>query len=172
MVVINPIYFILGIYFENYKIQTIFNKKIFYNQYYIYLLKENIKIFNKMLMLDINFNMCSCLDISSYYKNNKNIWWYLYIHYKFFENYLVFLDNYNISSLYKYYQNLSCLEREVSEMFNVTIKNSYDNRNLLLDYSKQYNPMLKGFESTGFEEIYLNLFDDNINYLNLNNIEL
>ena len=74
--------------------------------------------------------------------------------------------------MYKYYKNLGYLERELSEMFNISVRRSNDNRNLLLDYNKQYNPMIKNFESTGFEEIYLNLFDDNITYININNIEL
>ena len=172
MITINPMFFFLGIYFENYKMQIIFNKKIFYNQYFLYILKEHVILINKIFLNDINFCLFSCLDLSSYFKKKKNIWWYLYIHYKFFQNYTLLLDTCKIKSLYKYYNNLSCLEREASEMFSVGIKNSYDNRNLLLDYSRKYNPMLKGFESTGFEEVYINLFDENITYINLNNIEL
>ena len=172
MIVINPIFFIIGVYFENYKMQAIFNTKIFYNQYYLYILEENLEIINSLIIFDLNFNLCSCLDISGYYKNNENIWWYLYIHYKFFENYVMFFNSYKLKSLYKYYANLSCLEREISEMFSISIKNSLDNRNLLLDYSRRYNPLLKGFECSGFEEIYINLFDDNITYININNIEL
>lgn len=172
MITFNPILFLIGIYFENYKVQVIFNKKFFFNQYFIYFFNKNVTTLNKIYVFDVNFNLYSCLDLSSYYKKKDNIWWYLYIHYKFFQNYIILLNSKRLKSLYNYYYNISYLEREISEMFNIGVRNCYDNRNLLLDYSKRYNPMLKGFESTGFEEIYINLFDENVNYININNIEL
>jgi len=71
-----------------------------------------------------------------------------------------------------YFKNLLFLEREVQEMFGLKILNLIDNRNLLLDYNKQYNPLLKSFFSEGFEEVYLNLFTDKLNYLQNYYIEL
>ena len=64
------------------------------------------------------------------------------------------------------------MERELAEMFNVQILESLDTRNLLLDYHYTNNPLLKHFNVEGFQEVYLNLFTDKLNYVETTYIEL
>jgi len=40
--------------------------------------------------------------------------------------------------------------------------NLQDNRNLLLDYSSNLNPLVKNFPCEGLEEIYFNFFDQKV----------
>lgn len=44
-------------------------------------------------------------------------------------------------------------EREVSEMYGVVYLNKDDSRNLLLDYSSSFNPLLSEFPCSGYLEL-------------------
>lgn len=64
------------------------------------------------------------------------------------------------------------MEREVSEMFGVNFVNKRDSRSLLLDYSRNEHPMLKDFPCEGHQDIYYNLFEEKLTYVDHDYIEL
>lgn len=67
-----------------------------------------------------------------------------------------------ITSVDKIFKSSSWLEREVGEMFNISFFNKIDTRRLLLDYSKQENPLLKDYPCEGFNDVYYSFFDDQV----------
>jgi len=75
-------------------------------------------------------------------------------------------------SIDKVYTNSSWLERETSEMYNLNYTNKSDSRSLLLDYSRNEYPMLKDFPTEGYEEIYFDFFENKVNYIKNEFIEL
>jgi NADH:ubiquinone oxidoreductase subunit C len=72
----------------------------------------------------------------------------------------------------KLYKSASWLEREVGEMFNVSYTLKSDTRRLLLDYSKQENPLLKDYPVEGLISVFYNIFEEQVTYGNLTVIEL
>lgn len=52
--------------------------------------------------------------------------------------------------------NSKWIERELSEMFNISFLRKCDSRNLLLDYSYIGSPLLKTFPMVGFTELFYN----------------
>ena len=84
-------------------------------------------------------------------------------------------NNNNVSkihSLDKIYKSASWLERETGEMFRVAYNFKIDKRRLLLDYSKQENPLLKDYPVEGFNDVFYNLFEDQVVYNNSTVVEL
>ena len=75
-------------------------------------------------------------------------------------------------SIDKLFKSASWLERETGEMFKITYELKIDTRRLLLDYSKQENPLLKDYPVEGFNDIFYNLFEDQVIYNNSTIIEL
>ena len=47
-------------------------------------------------------------------------------------------------------------------MFRIQYKHKVDTRRLLLDYTKNENPLLKDFPIGGFNDVYYNFFEDQI----------
>lgn len=76
------------------------------------------------------------------------------------------------NSLQHLYPSFYWLEREVVEFFGLTFNNLNDTRNLLLDYNKNYNALLKYFPTSGFEEVYYDPFYDKVLFKKINFIEL
>lgn len=85
---------------------------------------------------------------------------------------LIQFNNKSIESIDFIYRNASWLEREVSEMYGLKYKNKIDNRSLLLDYSRNEYPMLKDFPTEGFYEIYFDFFENKLQYIKNEFIEL
>lgn len=77
-----------------------------------------------------------------------------------------------LPSLDRVFRNASWMEREVSEMFGVNFVNKRDSRSLLLDYSRNEHPMLKDFPCEGHQDIYYNLFEEKLTYVDHDYIEL
>lgn len=83
------------------------------------------------------------------------------------------LDNaYKEVSIDTLYMNANWLEREVCEMFGFTQKIKNDQRILLLDYSKEENPMVKEFPTEGYKDVYYSFFENQLIYLNNEFVEL
>ena len=59
-----------------------------------------------------------------------------------------------IPSIDKIYKSASWLERETGEMFRISYNQKTDSRRLLLDYSKQENPLLKDYPTEGFNDVF------------------
>lgn len=67
-----------------------------------------------------------------------------------------------INSLDGIYKSLNWLERETSEMFKIKFNNKTDIRRLLLDYTKNENPLLKDYPSEGYNDVYYCFFNDQV----------
>lgn len=85
---------------------------------------------------------------------------------------LVYYTNYQIQSIDKIFKNSNWLERENAEMYGLQYTNKKDCRPLLLDYSKTENPMLKDFPTEGEYDIYYNFFENKLNYIKNDFVEL
>ena len=85
---------------------------------------------------------------------------------------LNFFQKEGLNSIDKIYKNANWLEREVSEMSGVNYTLKKDIRKLLLDYSKNENPLLKDFPIEGFSEIFYNFFEDQTLFLDTSVVEL
>jgi NADH:ubiquinone oxidoreductase subunit C len=57
-------------------------------------------------------------------------------------------------------------------MFGINYSSKRDVRKLLLDYSKNENPLLKDFPTEGFSEIFYDFFEDQTMFLGSNVVEL
>jgi len=79
---------------------------------------------------------------------------------------------FKISSIDKIYKSASWLERETGEMFKVSYNLKTDTRRLLLDYSKQENPLLKDYPTEGFNDVVYSIFEDQVVYTNSTIVEL
>jgi len=64
------------------------------------------------------------------------------------------------------------LERETGEMFKILYLLKTDTRRLLLDYSKQENPLLKDYPVEGFSDVFYSFFEDQVVCSNLTVVEL
>jgi len=64
------------------------------------------------------------------------------------------------------------LERETGEMFKISYNFKTDTRRLLLDYSRQENPLLKDYPVEGFSDAFYNFFEDQVVYNNSTVVEL
>ena len=132
------------------------------------MLLENSAIDNKN-----NFDF---LKKNQNFFKNKIMLFYVY-YFFIFKSKIVLLLTYNnkikkITSIDKIFKSSSWLERETGEMFNVSFFNKIDTRRLLLDYSKQENPLLKDYPSEGFNDIFYSFFDDQVVCNNSTIIEL
>ena len=78
----------------------------------------------------------------------------------------------SVLSIENYFSNSNWLEREISEMYGIFFNNKKDSRNLLLDYSILFNPMLKSFPSTGYKEVFYNNLKKNVIYSSNLSVEL
>ena len=77
-----------------------------------------------------------------------------------------------IKSIDNIFISLGWLERETSEMFKITFTNKIDIRRILLDYTKNENPLLKGFPSEGYNDVYYCFFNDQVVFTTNNTTEL
>jgi NADH:ubiquinone oxidoreductase subunit C len=57
-------------------------------------------------------------------------------------------------------------------MFRVSYDLKIDSRRLLLDYSKQENPLLKDYPVEGFNDAFYNFFEDQVVYNTSTVVEL
>jgi len=77
-----------------------------------------------------------------------------------------------IPSIDKIFKSAGWLERETGEMFRISYNLKTDTRRLLLDYSKQENPLLKDYPVEGFNDAFYNFFEDQVVYNNSTVVEL
>lgn len=142
---------------------------------------------NLFLKKELFFNFSqltemSCIDTLKYNKfvpelsmiQNKRFLMYN-IYYMYWIKIRMTLIQFNtneIESIDYIYRNASWLEREVGEMYNIKFKNKKDNRSLLLDYSRNEYPMLKDFPTEGYYEIYFDFFENKLQYIKNEFIEL
>lgn len=158
-----------------------FLKKFYINHIYIYIyntifsyIKIMQSLFNFYKLSLIEITGCDVTELNNFYFkfHNNLLAIYNFINYKTFFRYIFLINEKNLYSLELLYPNSNWLERELIEFFNYNIINKNDTRNLLLDYNINYHPLLKNFNTEGFEEIYFNYNTYNLEYLNTEFIEL
>lgn len=137
----------------------------------------NLTIFNKteaqfMLMLN-KAQQHTLIEFSCYQHPTKKIIPFILLFDTYKSRYIQYFCFYpNSLSNKKIFPSFSWLEREVFEFFGYKITNLVDSRNLLLDYNKNYNALLKTFPTSGFEEVYYDPFFDRVVFKKINFIEL
>ena len=133
------------------------------------MLVENSAIDNKK-----NFNFEKKLK---FFVKNRILLFYIYYFFIFKSKIILFTTFNNntmikISSIDKVFKSAGWLEREVGEMFRISYNLKIDNRRLLLDYSKQENPLLKDYPVEGFNDVFYSFFEDQVVVNNSTVIEL
>lgn len=171
---LNPVIYTSNSLTSNHYVCYISNK--WYYGINIFLKKEvliNSNFLTDMSAIDtLNFEK-NILNLEIFNNSNRFIMYntyYLYfckIRLSLFQN-----VNTNIVSIDSIYPNSSWLERETFEMYNIQFLNKKDNRSLLLDYSRNEFPMLKDFPTEGYYEIYFDFFENKVNYIKNEFIEL
>jgi NADH:ubiquinone oxidoreductase subunit C len=74
---------------------------------------------------------------------------------------------YNIKSIAELFPNANWLEREVSELYNITFDGKKDTRNLMLQYGDNSAPFQKFFPSIGLKEMFYDILNDLITQQNV-----
>ena len=82
------------------------------------------------------------------------------------------LTNPLFSSIDSIYSNANWVERETSEMYNLFYKFKVDVRRILLDYSKIENPLLKKFPCEGYNDLFYNIFENQVTIKQSETVEL
>lgn len=149
-----------------YSINLFFKNEIYFSNS---MLLENSAIDNKN-----TFSFKNNLDFSL---NNRLLLFYVYYFFTIKSKIILFLtyNNNNLNKLLsidKIFKSSSWLERETGEMFKISYCFKTDTRRLLLDYSKQENPLLKDFPVEGFNDAFFNFFEDQVVYNNSVVVEL
>ena len=133
------------------------------------MLLENSALDNKK---NLNFSK----KLQFFFKNSILLF-YIY-HFFFLKVNILLYTNFNnstldkVPSLDKVFKSAGWLERETGEMFKVSFNLKIDTRRLLLDYSKQENPLLKDYPVEGFNDVFYNFFEDQVVYNNSTVVEL
>lgn len=149
-----------------YSLNTFFRNEVFLSNS---TLLENSAIDNKK-----SFDF---LKKTQFSLSNRILLFYIYYFFTLKSKIMVFTtyNNNNLSkiaSVDKIYKSASWLERETGEMFKISFNLKTDTRRLLLDYSKQENPLLKDYPTEGFNDAFYSLFEDQVVYNNSTVVEL
>lgn len=146
---------------------------IFFSSKFLYLISIIIQkelFLNNSILIDN-----SAIDLKYFNKFNKkilnffkekNIFSFYNIYFFFLKIRIIFCiftsKNSTLCSISNIYLNSNWLERETSEMYGLIFFNKNDFRRLLLDYSKNDNPLLKDFPLEGLNETFFNFFENQI----------
>jgi NADH dehydrogenase (ubiquinone) Fe-S protein 3 len=149
-----------------YSLNIFFRNEVFFSNS---MLIENSAIDNKK-----TFEFLKKID---FFSKNRLLLFYVY-YFMSLKCKLMLLTTYNnnnlskINSVDKLFKSAGWLERETGEMFRVSYSLKTDTRRLLLDYSKQENPLLKDYPTEGFNDVFYNFFEDQVVYNNSTVVEL
>jgi len=177
--------------FENVN-SVIWTSESFYpNSYILYINKSWLYSFNIFFKNEVFLSNSTLLENSAidnkksfeflnklqFSLNNRLLLFYVYYFYTIKSKLMLFttFNNNNLSkiaSVDKIYKSASWLERESGEMFKISYKSKTDTRRLLLDYSKQENPLLKDYPTEGFNDVFYSFFEDQVIYNNSTVVEL
>ena len=142
----------------------------------------NLFIKNELMYSYNNLTEISAIDSSKYktvfpeedkISDNRFILYNVYYMYLLKMRFtLVYFSNKKSNSIERIFKNANWLEREVAEMYGIDYINKKDCRPLLLDYSKNENPMLKDFPTEGEYDLYYNFFENKLTYIKNEFVEL
>lgn len=160
------------------------------NHFIIYIPKEWFFSVSKVLRNEVFFSCNylvdhSCIDVKNYnkfspkfnffFKKNTILTFNSFYFYTLKSKLTIFINtdsSNNICSIDSIYPNASWLERESSELFNIHYTQKRDARNLLLDYSRNDYPFLKEFPTEGYHDVYFDFFEDQLQYVESEYVEL
>lgn len=165
-------FFIYSFYLPNFKTQLNFNKNNSFFTLNYFIQKSQYFYLNKITQNDIHFSTSQFIDISAYATNSKVVIFYVKFNFATFTTINYFCKTWELISQTILFKNLFFLERELQEMFGIKILKNKDTRNLLLDYTIFINPLNPNYPVEGYNEIFLNIFEDKIEYIQSNYIEL
>jgi NADH-quinone oxidoreductase subunit C len=118
---------------------------------------------------------CELLKMSKKENPNTKLYFNMFYSYANKTRITVFVNTDSegaIVSLQNTFENANWLERETSEMLELFFKKKPDIRNLMLDYPKIEFPMLKEFPVEGHQDIYYNVFEDAVQYVRNEYVEI
>ena len=171
---LNPIIFTSEVLIPNHFIVYI-DKKYFYS---LNIILKNEFFLSKSTLIEasavdtLNYTTISNIPI---FTKNRIFPYYIYYIYNLKMRLTIILNNEtstNLKSVDMIYKNANWLERELSEMYGIFYINKKDNRKLLLDYTKDENPLLKDFPTEGLNDIFYNFFEDQVIFEKNNIVEL
>jgi len=146
------------------------------------LLLSNITLIENSAIDASNYNITSVENnlnphsLENFFFNNKLIVLYNYYNYFLKSKITLFLIvnklSKSIDSIDRIFNNANWLERETSEMYGINFKWKTDTRKLLLDYSKIEHPLLKEFQCEGTQDVFYNIFNNQITTLKNETVEL
>lgn len=160
------------------------------NHFIIFLSPKWLFLLNQILKNEYFFNNsylveASCCDtlkyapvnstISAFFKKKRILIYYTYYFYRLKMRFTIFTsynNNETIRSIDSIFKNANWVEREFGEMFDIKFNNKRDMRKLLLDYSKNEAPMLKNFDVSGLNDVFYNFFDEQVNFIKNDVVEL
>ncbi len=154
------------------------------NHFFIFINENWLYTLNQILKKEISFFNSTLLDISAVdtlrysnelkgvnniFKKNRLLVYLLYYiqSLKLRLTVVTFYKNINLSkikSIDNIFKNANWLEREAGEMFGINYTFKNDIRKLLLDYSKNENPMLKDFPCEGYSDVFYNVFEEQVTF--------
>lgn len=193
---------LLGFMFKKYKFPLnlflifekiepiVYTSECITNNHYAIIIPNNWYFsFIKLIRNELFFNSStlieqSCVDLKNFASFNDNfninflkkkILFYNIFYFYFLKirlSLFLGINNECVQSIDTIYENANWLERESSEMFGVSFVFKKDIRNLLLEYSKNEYPMLKEFPCEGYYDLYYDIFDEQLKYIESEFVEL
>ena len=175
---------------QNCKPAIFTSKSLTANHYVTYIDKYYLTAASQILKREVSCSMTflveqSCIDTTGYKTNDelfqksfclsKKLYYNIFYSYTTKNRLSIFVNTdsaLTIKSIQSVFDNANWLERETSEMVEVFFSAKEDIRNLMLDYPKIEFPMLKDFPVEGHQDIYYNVFEDQVQYLDNEYIEL
>ena len=170
---------------------VIFTSKSLTTNHYVISIDENYFLpLSKILKREVSGSMTflveqSCMDTSGYQHDGNSMYSSFFLKQKLYYNIFYSYTTKNrisvfvntdetiaVKSLQSVFENSNWLERETAEMVKLLFKNKPDVRNLMLDYPKIEFPMLKDFPVEGYQDVYYNVFEDQVQYISSEYIEL
>lgn len=137
---------------------------------------ENSAIDSSNYNIQNNENNLNKDSLENYFLNNKLIVFYNYYNYFLKNKITLFLILNNlcksVDSIDRIFNNANWLERETSEMYGINYRWKTDTRKLLLDYSKIEHPLLKEFQCEGTQDVFYNIFNNQVTVLKNETVEL
>lgn len=137
---------------------------------------ENSAIDSSNYNIQNNENNLDKNSLENYYLNNKMVVFYNYYNYFLKNKITLFLILNNLckslDSIDRIFNNANWLERETSEMYGINYRWKTDTRKLLLDYSKIEHPLLKEFQCEGTQDVFYNIFNNQVTVLKNETVEL
>lgn len=174
---VNPVVWTSESFYPNSYILYI-NKSWFYGMNIFF--KNEVFLSNSSLLENSAIDNKKSFDFLKKFEFNlKNNILLFYVYYFYtIKTKIMLFTTYNNNNLFKIpsidkiYKSASWLERETGEMFRISYNLKTDTRRLLLDYTKQENPLLKDYPTEGFNDVTYSIFEDQVVYTNSTAVEL